>query len=846
MPAAGVWLPFEEARTIVVSQAFKNSKDFNTWKGRPANVPSNPRISYEKDWGGWPYFLGTGPFSEDSRPKVRVAFLPFEEARALAQQLMVQFGITCAAEWNAWVKTADKPAALPADPYNAYKDKGWRGWPDWFNKTPARASGHEVVRSFTEARAFARTLNLKESRDWYEWGRTAGRPTDIPFSPDTRYRDEGWMGWADFLGNQTRLTHNGIVAFLRSLGECVETLTELDLYLILMHNGMLTRDSRLLGTKLLRGLLHARTVEDVREAEKALLTGLRADDVADRTQEIVHAVTPWELAPSDERRLRSLDTFEALKTVDRAIEHGVTDDRDGNIAIEFMLTARLDMLWQEAMNSGESTVLERLSQLPDGKYAQLIRQRFEQEYKSVLSLRIPDGYRIINAKDEPVALNIMQRLTAHRLLHRKRLGNWSGVGAGKTNAATFSAAIIDARLTLILAANSTLTGWKKTIRRAFDAKSLYIHEGHPLKFRFRRGRRNFLVVNYEAFQREWTDDLITLLCQRSVLDFVVFDEVQYVRQRHAAESRMSERRRQVNQMIRSAAAQNPNLRILAMSATPVVNNLTEAVKLLELVRPDDDFSQVPVGATIPNAVGVHFLLKRHGIRFVPRYDLQLEQHLEEIDGCELFEELNHLRPRDVLQMEQTLLKAKLRHLGNWVRRGTLVYTHFVTQIDQQLTETIEGMGLRVQQFTGKERVAVEEFVKDFRAGTADVLIGSSPVGTGVDGLQFVLDRIVFVSLPWSHAEYEQIIGRLWRQGSAFGKTEIIIPQVTLTDGLGNRWSWDEQRLRCLEYKETLADAALDGVIPRGGLPSPEEMQRRALHALHKWGEQSGRRGPQES
>ena len=108
------------------------------------------------------------------------------------------------------------------------------------------------------------------------------------------------------------------------------------------------------------------------------------------------------------------------------------------------------------------------------------------------------------------------------------------------------------------------------------------------------------------------------------------------------------------------------------------------------------------------------------------------------------------------------------------------------------------------------------------------------VGTGVDGLQFVLDRIVFISLPWSHAEYEQIVGRLWRQGSRFHKVEVIIPQVTLREERTGQWSWDDLRLRGIEYKQTLADAALDGVIPKGGLPTRVEMQRRSLEALKVW------------
>ena len=526
-----------------------------------------------------------------------------------------------------------------------------------------------------------------------------------------------------------------------------------------------------------------------------------------------------------------MDILESLKTVDRVVELNVTDDQE---VLTFMVNERIAMLWQEAMASGEAVVCKLLQDLPSGEYADKIRDDFSEEFKKVTSLPIPDGYRSVNARSQPVALNLMQRLTAFRLLHDNRLGNWSGVGAGKTNAAVFASAVIDAKMTFILAANATISSWKKTIGRAFEPDAIHIHDGKPLEFKFQEGKRNFLVVNYETFQLEWTADFLKLVTDQVQIDFVVLDEVQFARQRYEAESRMSIRRKHVNEMIRAALAENPDLRILAMSATPVVNNLLEAVKVLELIHPDKDFSGVPIGSSIANAIGVHFLIKKYGIRYVPPYDRKAAPSSVTIDGQEWLGRLVGVRARDILQMEQTLLEAKLHHLADWVRRGTLIYTYYVSGIVEPLTKAVENLGLKVRHFTGNDRVTVEEFVKDFNENRVDVLIGSAPVGTGVDGLQFVLDRIVFITLPWSHAEYKQIVGRLWRQGSAFESVDVIIPRVTLRQERVGHWSWDDQRLRCIEYKQTLADAALDGVIPRGKLPSREEMQKKSLEALQVW------------
>jgi hypothetical protein len=46
---------------------------------------------------------------------------------------------------------------------------------------------------------------------------------------------------------------------------------------------------------------------------------------------------------------------------------------------------------------------------------------------------------------------------------------------------------------------------------------------------------------------------------------------------------------------------------------------------------------------------------------------------------------------------------------------------------------------------------------------------------------------VKLCLPWTKAEYEQIVGRIRRQGSVFEEVEVVVPQVAL-DYEGDTWS----------------------------------------------------------
>jgi hypothetical protein len=112
-------------------------------------------------------------------------------------------------------------------------------------------------------------------------------------------------------------------------------------------------------------------------------------------------------------------------------------------------------------------------------------------------------------------------------------------------------------------------------------------------------------------------------------------------------------------------------------------------------------------------------------------------------------------------------------------------------------------------------------------------VGSKPVGTGLDGLQTVCDRIVELSPPWTSADQEQLEGRIRRQGSAFKSLSLVVPQVVL-DHNGDEWSWDKRRWKAIEYKRTLSDCAVDGRIPETARMSPERLLAKSREALDEW------------
>ncbi len=61
----------------------------------------------------------------------------------------------------------------------------------------------------------------------------------------------------------------------------------------------------------------------------------------------------------------------------------------------------------------------------------------------------------------------MQRLAAVQVRDKKRVGNWSGTGAGKTLSAVLASRVINAHLTVICCPNSVVEGWEKAILDIF-------------------------------------------------------------------------------------------------------------------------------------------------------------------------------------------------------------------------------------------------------------------------------------------------------------------------------------------------------------------------------------------
>ena len=121
--------------------------------------------------------------------------------------------------------------------------------------------------------------------------------------------------------------------------------------------------------------------------------------------------------------------------------------------------------------------------------------------------------------------------------------------------------------------------------------------------------------------------------------------------------------------------------------------------------------------------------------------------------------------------------------------------------------------------------------KLFQEKKVQVLIASRPLSIGIDGLQNVCNRLIINSLPWTNARYQQLIGRLIRTGQNY-KVNVIIVLASLKIR-NKRYEYDRKKWNRIEYKKTLADCAVDGVLPERNLVTPEQAHKEAVRWLER-------------
>jgi superfamily II DNA or RNA helicase len=487
-------------------------------------------------------------------------------------------------------------------------------------------------------------------------------------------------------------------------------------------------------------------------------------------------------------------------------------------AFSALILNKTQKLWNKVLNN--LITIEDIEKEIGGKYFTTIKETFLNEYRVVNNFSVPENYQ----SHTP---NLMQKLTVTRLVNQNFLLNLSGTGAGKTISMILASRTVNSKLSVIIALNSTVEQISKEILKAFPDSLIF--DEHKIGKIYDRTKHNYLVLNYEKFQLSYSEGLYQDLTNNNIIDFVSFDELQNVKQRDDQESI---RRGVLKRLMGRIRENNTNLYTLGMSATPVINNLNEAKSLLEIVS-GQNYDDLDTHKSISNALRIyqHFLI--NGLRYLPNYDIELHKEYIEIDGYDLIDEILKLPKNSYVELEKLLLNKKLESIKDYLGKGICIYTHYITDFKNKIYDFVTNLGFTCVCYTGDEGDDRKENLDKFLKGKVDILIGSKPITTGVDGLQNVCNTLIVITQPWTSSDETQLHGRFYRQGSAFDKVTVLIPQVKI-DIDDKTWSWDKQRTNLIENKKTLADLAVDGKIPSRILPSKETLYKKSIESLEIW------------
>jgi len=823
-----VFWEFLKAREYVQKLKLSGKNEYAIWLksgNRPQEIPTSPSSVYKNEWKGWGDWLGTGSIYTGD-----MEFLPFDEARAIVRSQ----GFKNKEQYVEWTKSKQKPSNIPSSPAKAYGDL-YSGWGDWLGTGRVANQKREFL-PFTESRAIVRGKKIKTREEWKAWINSDTFPINIPKEPLETYKYE-WISWGDWFGSYTQWSKKALIGFIKSLYPILPHLEPSELYAILRNNNCLNAIEQLGEDSPLRQLIdstlhghpenNAEILKSIEKLEKQLKgTEQNSADLIPQESSHEEEITK-EIIPTDDdvEELPKLSPSQILENLDH-LENvlGISDEE----TIEFLINKSIGRIWSEVLRSSNPEIAVAAIRNHGGdKYSSVVKDRYLEQFNGASSLPIPDGYSF-KKNGELLNPNLMQRLVAYRILKDFRIGNWSGTGAGKTLGAILASRVIDSKLTIIIGLNNTIldesSGWAAEIKNAFPHSNILIKEKKNIDFS--NSSPNYLLLNYEAFQQADSSSLIHEILDNYKIDFIVLDEIHSAKSKQNQEE--SKRRQLINFLLQEARDRNPDLRVLGMSATPVLNSLDEAVSLIEMIK-GREYAELETAPKLSNALAIHEQLVINGIRYMPNYAMELKEHPVEIIDNSIIQDLFSVGKGQILQIENVLLQAKLNSIIELCKPGTVIYSIYVESIFDTLSKALKSAGMSVGIFNGEDKTGLD----NFKSGKVDVLLGSSALGTGVDGLQYVCNRLIIVCLPWTSAAYEQLIGRIYRQGSLFTEVDVFIPQIVLTNQ-GENWSWDKQRLARIKYKKTLADAAVDGNVPEANLASQSAMMEEAKNALKDW------------
>jgi hypothetical protein len=546
---------------------------------------------------------------------------------------------------------------------------------------------------------------------------------------------------------------------------------------------------------------------------------------------------------NENRNVLTQEQFERqLMNVDTILES--TDDENILSLIEY----NKNKIWDRIINENENPELYTSFDEKSNKKYDYIKKIFSEEYHHVINMEVPSGWNKRDNNGNLSQPNLMQKWYVYRLMKQKNLLNLSDMGSGKTIGLILATKILNTKQTIIICPKAVVSTWVTEIYKTYPNTNIFTSLnvdddldaiGVPTnsyqyvkklsEFNFPEGS-NILIINKDKFQQSYSREMVENLVINNKIDFLGYDEVQDIKLRYFNKDE-STRRENVKLLVFMLREKNPNLYFSPLSGTPIVNNFVEAVTLLELLT-GKSHSHLKTMSTVPNGIEIWKSFQINGIRCKPKLDIQINKKFIKINGNHHIETLKNFPiESNGKKYEELFLIDKLNSCLPEMTDKFVIFNPFVGDITEKTVEFLREHRISYGIYNGEDKSGLNKF----KRGLVDCLVCSSPISTGVDGLQRITNKIITTGVPYTHSELDQLIKRLKRFGSIFDDVNLIIPQIIIDRGedLGE-WSYDRRCFNRITFKGTIADLAVDGIVPKNLIGDLNTLRKNATIELKKW------------
>lgn len=808
------FLNYEEAKVFLSTFRLQTRTEYNALRQVNSDVrrlcPANPESYYIDYRSIYDYLSIKKVAKKDQLVELNgKKYLPYSEILRRIRS----YGVKTKKEWVEIEKKPDEP-----DDLNIYKDNGFRSYRYLFG---GREHVNDKYLPYDRAAELVRAMGILTSREYTLAYKEGKLPKTLPASPHVVYASQ-WSGWKKFTGGRMEMaTYEQLKEIVRKEG-----ITSYVMYLefrerykgharlpvkpaetykgeFVSYIELFGKKNKFAGiTKVNAKSLMQRVeteigmplssfndaevlfvLENTAAGRALLLSSMTLDKILDMNKTLDKS--PFDLSQGDSAE--RLGNFLAqLKPRDNGADGDDAEITTDQAVCEVLLSRCIS---EEAFR--KKVILSDDAALKKLKTILLAATHFPALSKKQCEALSVGG------------LNFMQKYTASALKKVDRFGNWSGTGAGKTLAAAYAAHANNFKRVLVVTAGQVFSNWEKTFSALRPTAKLIRNSFEDIP---QDAWVN--IINYEkmqSFRRGYRVDQLT----KHKYDFVIFDESHLMKE--GAQGKVSFKRESINLLLEGYEG-----KFLMLSATPFVNNLKEAIGCLSMIDPSIDIPTAPIAR---NLIRFNRAFSRLGVRYCPVLPVELLEHYIDVLKEPGFYE--HIGVGgSILAVERVLTAHRVDAAADIIEKGTVIYTFYITGIIEAIKDVVKAKGLSFGIYTGDEKSGLDQFI----SGKRDVLICSRAMSTGYDGLQKRVSKIIIACPMWTSTEYDQFVGRFFRQGSRFSSVSVYRMRI-IEKGFQMDRNWDILRWNKIVGKKELLSSVMDGIMPSSVLFDKKKMLR---------------------